>query len=77
VPSIEDVLLEKLGEKFGGRPQLNDSLLLLGVDSVGMAELTLEIEKLFDIRVDDTMLDIETVQELADYIRARRNNLPQ
>lgn len=70
--NIEEVLLSKLAEKFGGSPQLNDSLALIGVDSVGMAELTFEIEKLFSIHVDDAVLDVETVQELAEYIRARR-----
>lgn len=72
--SIEDVLIDKLAEKFGGQPQLNDSLALLGVDSVGMAELTFEIEKQFSIRVDDAVLDVETVQELADYVRARQKD---
>ncbi|MFO1065806.1 MAG: acyl carrier protein [Pirellulales bacterium] len=71
--NIEEVLLSKLAEKFGGSPQLNDSLALIGVDSVGMAELTFEIEKMFSIHVDDAVLDVETVQELAEYIRARRS----
>ncbi len=67
--TIENVLLAQLAEKFGGQPQLSDSLILAGVDSVGMAELTFDIEKRFNIHVDDGVLDVDTVQDLANYIR--------
>lgn len=71
--TIENELVRQLREKFGGDPKLNDTLMLIGVDSVGMAELTLEIEKQFNVRVDDSILDAETVQDLADYIRQRQS----
>ena len=67
--SIEEKLLHSLAEKFGGSPQLSDELVLIGVDSVGMAELTVEIEKEYGIRVNDDILGVETVQQLADYVR--------
>ncbi len=51
---------------------MRDSLALIGVDSVGMAELTFDIEKQFSIQVDDTVLDVETVAELVDYVRLRQ-----
>ena len=70
--NIESELLQKLATMFGGQPKLADSLMMVGIDSVGMAELTFDIEKHFGIRVDDTVLDVETVQDLADYIRSRR-----
>lgn len=70
--TIESVLLGQLAEKFGGQPQLSDSLILVGVDSVGMAELTFDIEKRFNILVDDGVLDVDTVQDLADYIREKQ-----
>ena len=71
--SIEDKLLASLTEKFGGQPELSDGLAYIGVDSVGMAELTVEIEKDFGIRVSDDIVGVDTVQELADYIRDRLN----
>ncbi len=67
--SIEEKLLASLTNKFGGRPELSDGLAFIGVDSVGMAELTVEIEKDFGIRVKDDIVGVDTVQELADYIR--------
>ncbi len=70
--TIESVLLAQLAEKFGGQPQLSDSLILVGVDSVGMAELTFDIEKQFKIHVDDGVLEVDTVQDLANYIREKQ-----
>ncbi len=70
--TIEEIIIRRLTEKFGTRPELTDSLVMLGVDSVGMAELTFEIEKMFGIRVEDALLDVETVQDLADYVRQRQ-----
>lgn len=70
--TIESVLLASLAEKFGGQPQLSDSLILVGVDSVGMAELTFDIEKQFKIHVDDGVLEVDTVQDLVDYIREKQ-----
>ena len=71
--SIEEKLLAQLTEKFDTRPELSDGLAYIGVDSVGMAELTVEIEQIFGIRVDDDVVHVDTVQELADYIRERQN----
>ncbi len=73
--SIEDKLLAQLTKKFGGSPQLSDSLVLVGVDSVGMAELTVEIEREFKVVVDEQILNVETVQELADYVRSMQTKI--
>ena len=70
--SIEEQLLKNFTEKFGQRPELSDGLAYIGVDSVGMAELTLDLEKQFNIRVDDEIMHAETLQDLADYIRQRQ-----
>ncbi len=70
--SIEEQLLKNFTAKFGSRPKLSDELVYIGVDSVGMAELTLDIEKQFNISVDDSIVHTETVQDLADYVRERQ-----
>ncbi len=71
--SIEERLLQNFTEKFGSRPELSDGLAYIGVDSVGMAELTFDLESQFGIRVDDNIVHTETVQDLADYIRERQS----
>ena len=69
--AIEEKLLASFEEKFGNKPELDDELSFLGVDSVGMAELTVEIERDFQIEVDDQIVNVDTVQDLAAYIRER------
>lgn len=69
--SLEVSLINYLQKKFGIRPSLDDSLAMLGVDSVSMAELTFDIEKMYGITVDD-MMAVETVENLMDYIRERQ-----
>lgn len=70
--TIEDEIKDRLTKKFGIRPELSDSLVMIGVDSVGMAELTFELEKVFEIKIDDSLLDVETVQDLANYVRQQQ-----
>jgi len=72
VDSLEDSLVNHLHVKFGIRPKLEDSLAMLGVDSVSMAELTFDIEKQYSIAIDDAMMYVDTVEDLVDYIRARQ-----
>ena len=72
VDSLEDSLINHLHEKFGTRPARDDSLAMLGVDSVSMAELTYDIEKRYGITVDDSMMYVDTVDNLIDYIRERQ-----
>lgn len=70
--SIEQKIIDQIGQKFGQTPRLDDGLAYIGVDSVGMAELTFEIESEFGITVTDDIFHVETVQELADYVRDRQ-----
>lgn len=70
--SIEEQLLTMFTEKFGNRPKLSDGLAYIGVDSVGMAELTFELETQFGISVGDDIVHADTVQDLANYIRERQ-----
>lgn len=72
VESIEEKLIASLAAKFGTNPELEDGLAYAGVDSVGMAELTVEIEQAFGITVNDDIFQVDTVQELADFIRERQ-----
>ena len=72
--SIEEKLRDMLAAKLGVRPELTDGLAYIGVDSVGMAELTVDIEKEFGILVGEDIVHTETVQELVDYVRARQSS---
>jgi acyl carrier protein len=70
---IERQVLTVLGEQFEREPELDEPLASLGIDSLGMAELTVEMEERFGVRVDEYILGIETARELAAYIEKLRN----
>ena len=70
--STKTQIVEYLRKVCGGSPKGDDSLAMIGIDSVAMAELTFELEKRFSIKIDDDILDVETVDELVQYVIARR-----
>jgi acyl carrier protein len=70
--TIERQILNTLGQSFGREPELDEPLSALGIDSLGMAELTVELEKQFGIHVDEYVLDVETARDLVDYVEERQ-----
>ena len=72
IESVEAKIIENLRRIVGGSPQPDDSLALIGVDSVAMAELTFELEKGFGIKIDDEVLDVDTIRELTHYVISRQ-----
>ena len=68
---IENALLDLVQRKTGVRPQLTDSFEMLQIDSLGMAELTVEIERAFGIRVRDDVMEVTNIAELIAYIENR------
>ncbi len=71
VEEIQAQIFEYLSKVCGATPKPNDSLAMLGIDSVAMAEITFELEKRFAIRIDDDVLDVATAGELAQYVQQR------
>jgi len=73
--STEAVVCELLRQKFGINPKPGDRLAELEIDSLGMAELALELERKFQVRIDGSILDARTVGELArgiDRLKSKR-----
>ena len=73
--SVQKQIFEYLRKVCGGSPQGNDSLAMIGIDSVAMAELTFELEKRFSIKIDDDILDVDSVDELVQYVVARKEGM--
>ena len=70
--STQTQIIEYLRKVCGGSPQGKDSLAMIGIDSVAMAELTFELEKRFAIKIDDDILDVDSVDELVQYVVSRK-----
>ncbi len=73
IQSTKTQIIDYLRKVCGGSPQGNDSLAMIGIDSVAMAELTFELEKRFSIKIDDDILDVDSVDELVQYVIARKS----
>lgn len=70
--AVDDRIFNILREKFSMESTKDTPLAALGVDSLGMAELTVDLEKQFSIKVDEDILGIETVGELIAYVRSKQ-----
>ena len=68
---VHNDLIELIEAKTGYRPQLGDTLDAMKIDSLAMAELTVEIEKTFGIRIDEDVLDVGDFQGLVQYIERK------
>jgi acyl carrier protein len=68
---IEDTLLTLIEQKTGVRPAEHLSFAALEIDSLGMAELTCEIEKAFGIRLGEDVADVTNVAELLAYVEEK------
>jgi acyl carrier protein len=69
--SIETEIMQALNAELGRDVHATDSLGSLGMDSLRMVKLATELERRFGFRVDEELLDVETVKELAAYVRSR------
>ena len=69
--AIETEIVQALRKELGRDVRMTDSLGSLGLDSLRMAQLATELEKRFGFRVDEELLDVETVEELTEYVRSR------
>ena len=70
--SVETALTDAIRQRFGREADLSTRLDALGVDSLQMADLVDLLERRFRIEVDQDLFEVETLADLADYVRARR-----
>lgn len=63
-------ILQLIANRIGSHPSLDTNIDELGLDSLAMAELMYDIESTFQIHTDDGILELDTVQDLCDYLEA-------
>lgn len=71
---IKNVLIDAInvdGAEVTPEAKLNDDL---GIDSLAAVELALELENVFDVRIEDEELaKLVTVQDVIDIIESKKN----
>ena len=76
---IERLVVQLVQAKVGRLVGVGDSVALLDLDSLALVELSAEIEKSIDVRLDEGILDADTVGDLVDYVvtlRRRKHGDP-
>ena len=74
---IQHELSTLIEAKTGVQPQPQDTLDVLMIDSLAMAELTVEIEKAFGIRIGEDVLEVHQYHQLVDYVRREGGRQPK
>lgn len=69
---LQAQIVELIARRTGTKPALTDRIDRLGIDSLAMAEMIYDLESTFQIRTDDELLDLATLEELCLYIEARK-----
>ncbi|MFO0902584.1 MAG: acyl carrier protein [Pirellulales bacterium] len=64
---VECKVIDLLSAKLGTRPTREDDLAILNLDSLALAEFSVELEKLFAIKIDEGILEVQTVGDVIDY----------
>ena len=70
---IESEIIRVLKEEIGGDPQPTDALMDLGIDSLRMVDLASDLAARFGIEIDQDMFEVETIHDLAHYVRKKRS----
>ena len=74
---VESVVLSALAAKIGRRPKLSEDLARISIDSLAMAEIALEIEQQLQVKLNEGILDQQTVGDLVYHVAAlRRRQAP-
>lgn len=68
---VETELLRLMEARLRVTPELNSTLTELNLDSIKTADFLRELEFEFDVQFDQDVFELETVADLAAYIRGR------
>ena len=70
--ALEQRLLELVERRLRVEATLDTPLTGLGVDSLRLADFVTDLERHFDLDADQDLFEVETLGELAAYIRGHR-----
>jgi acyl carrier protein len=68
----EQQLLQIVTASLGRPARPSDTWADLGVDSLGMAEMMTEVERTFDVRLDERVFEVESIAEMAQLLDSER-----
>jgi len=72
---IREQVLDLISRKVGKRVALDDSFVVLQLDSLAMAELAYEVEQYLGVKADSAVLECDTVRDFIDYATELKNRV--
>ena len=71
--NYSELILELAKQRTGLKHDLDDEIILSGLDSLQLIEMAADLEKRFDVRIENELANIDTFRELAAVIQSQKN----
>ncbi|MEC7448586.1 MAG: acyl carrier protein [Planctomycetota bacterium] len=71
--NYSEQILELAKQRTGLKHDLDDEIILSGLDSLQLIEMAADLEKRFDVRIENELANIDTFRDLAAVIQSQKN----
>ncbi|MEC8391139.1 MAG: acyl carrier protein [Planctomycetota bacterium] len=71
--NYSELILELAKQRTGLKHDLDDEIILSGLDSLQLIEMAADLEKRFDVRIENELANIDTFRDLAAVIQSQKN----
>ena len=71
--NYSEQILELAKQRTGLEHDLDDEIILSGLDSLQLIEMAADLEKRFDVRIENELANIDTFRDLAAVIQSQKN----
>ena len=71
--NYSEQILELAKKRTGLKHDLDDEIILSGLDSLQLIEMAADLEKRFDVRIENELANIDTFRDLAAVIQSQKN----
>ena len=71
--NYSEQILELAKQRTGLKHDLDDEIILSGLDSLQLIEMAADLEKRFDVRIEYELANIDTFRDLAAVIQSQKN----
>ena len=71
--NYSEQILELAKQRTGLKHDLDDEIILSGLDSLQLIEMAADLEKRFDVRIENELSNIDTFRDLAAVIQSQKN----
>ena len=71
--NYSELILELAKQRTGLKHDLDDEIILSGLDSLQLIEMAADLEKRFDVQIENELANIDTFRDLAAVIQSQKD----